>query len=75
MTLLRPLRACEKSASPAVQVPPAGNVCLSHQLPVCPLSVSVAVVVARLPAVRRAALNVTSSTLLALLQPLAEYAV
>ena len=72
---MRPLRACEKSASPAVQVPPAGNVCFSHQLPVWPLSVSVAVVVARLPAVRLAALNVTASTLSAPLQPLAEYAV
>ena len=52
MPPVRVLRACEKSASPAVQVPAEGAVFFSHQLPVCPVSVSVAPVREKLPAAR-----------------------
>ena len=43
MPPVRVLRACDKSASPAVQAPAVGAVCFSHQLPVWLVSVSVAV--------------------------------
>ena len=61
MPVVRLPRACDRSASPAVQVPAEGDVCFSHQSPVCPVSHSIAPVGVTLTARRPWVANVTVS--------------